>query len=55
MGGAGDRRPPDPESDDKRQAPEGDREPVEMEESTDYEFVPDVAVADGDVVVDAAG
>ena len=47
--------PPDPESDGEREAPEGDREPVEMEESTDYEFVPSVAVVDGDVVVDAGG
>jgi glyoxylase-like metal-dependent hydrolase (beta-lactamase superfamily II) len=39
-------------------APTGDSatdDDVEIEESTDYDFVPDIAAADGDVVVDAGG
>jgi glyoxylase-like metal-dependent hydrolase (beta-lactamase superfamily II) len=32
-----------------------DTDPVEMEESTDYEFTPTVTVADGDVAVEGSG
>jgi glyoxylase-like metal-dependent hydrolase (beta-lactamase superfamily II) len=32
-----------------------DTDPVEMEESTDYEFTPTIAVADGDVVAEGSG
>jgi glyoxylase-like metal-dependent hydrolase (beta-lactamase superfamily II) len=34
---------------------DGATDDVEIEESTDYDFVPDIAAADGDVVVDAGG
>jgi glyoxylase-like metal-dependent hydrolase (beta-lactamase superfamily II) len=45
---------PDDESDDEPDD-EADAKPAVIEESTDYDFTPDVVVADGDVAAEGAG